>query len=85
MGERESSVKFQSRPRFGALSRWHRRSPISILVLTKQQLLESLTKDLIEDGVKYRVHHRTGVAEPGDEVEDRVVDLALAVGTHGRH
>lgn len=39
-------------------------------VATEQDPPEGLAEHLVEDGVEYRVNHGTGVAQPGDEVED---------------
>lgn len=61
------------------------RSPLLISIPTEQHLLERLAEDLIEDGIEDRVDHGTGIAEPGDQVEDLAVDMTLAVGTYGRH
>lgn len=60
------------------------RSPRLIPVPAEQHLLERLPEHLVEDGVEDGVHHGAGVAQPGGQVEDLVVDLPLAVGAHGR-
>jgi len=61
------------------------RPPRLIAIPAQQHLLEGLAENLIEDRVEDRIHHGAGVAEPGDQVEDLVVDSTLAVGTEGRH
>ena len=59
------------------------RPPRLIPVPAEQHLLERLAEHLVEDRVEYRIDHRAGVAEPGGQVEDLVIDLPLAVGAHG--
>ena len=59
------------------------RPPRLVSVPAEQHLLERLAEHLVEDRVEYRIDHRAGVAEPGGQVEDLVVDLSLAVGADG--
>lgn len=53
-------------------------------VPAEQDLLEGLSEHFVEDGVEDGVDHGAGVAQPGGQVEDLVVDLPLTVGTDGR-
>lgn len=56
-----------------------------IPIPAEQHLFERLAEDLVEDGVEDRVNHGTGIAEPGDQVEDFAVNATFAIGTHSRH
>lgn len=51
-------------------------------VAAEEHLFEGLPEDLVEYGVEYGVHHGTGIAQPGDHVEDPMTDPLLALRTH---
>lgn len=51
-------------------------------VAAEQNLFECLPEDLVEYGVEYGIHHGTGIAEPGDHIEDPMADTLLALRTH---
>lgn len=54
-----------------------------VSILAKKDLLEGLPEDLVEYGIKYWVHHGAGVAEPGDEVKNPLVDIPLTLCAEG--
>lgn len=59
-------------------------SLVPAAVLAQQYPLERLPEHLVENGVKHRVDHGTGVTEPRDQVDEALVGVGLAIRTHGR-
>jgi len=52
-------------------------------ISAQQDLLERLPEHLIEDGVEDGIDHGTGIAQPGDHIEDPMTDPLFAFRTHG--
>lgn len=61
------------------------RPPPGFAVLTEQDLLESLPKYFIEDGVENGIDHAARVAQPRHEVKHPVANVLLTVSANGRH
>jgi len=68
----------------GGWWRWPRVPLATAAVLAHKHPLEGLPEHLVEYGVEHRVNHRTGVAQPRNQVDETLADVSLAVRAHGR-
>lgn len=55
---------------------------IGVGVAAHKDLLKCLTKNVIENGVKNRIYHRTCIAEPGNGIEYPMLNVVFTVATN---